>query len=68
MTNSEVLQQLERGYRHPKPQNTPDQMYEVMKNCWNHDPEKRPTFEFLYTVMEDFNTFTQNEYQENNDF
>jgi hypothetical protein len=34
MTNAEVLQQVERGYRMPAPPGTPESMYQIMLDCW----------------------------------
>ncbi|KAK2826288.1 hypothetical protein Q5P01_020502 [Channa striata] len=47
MSNPEVIQNLERGYRMPKPENCPDGLYDVMGKCWTENPENRPTFEYL---------------------
>lgn len=34
MTNAEVLQQVERGYRMPAPPGTPESLYQIMIDCW----------------------------------
>lgn len=34
MTNAEVLQQVERGYRMPSPPGTPEALYTIMLDCW----------------------------------
>jgi len=39
-------------------------VYKIMLECWNRDPLKRPTFEFLTHMFEDFNITTQNQYME----
>lgn len=64
MTNPEVIQNLERGYRMPKPEDCPDGLYGIMQHCWNENPEARPTFEYLKNVLEDFSTATERQYQE----
>uniref|UniRef100_A0A3Q3S0W2 Tyrosine-protein kinase n=1 Tax=Mastacembelus armatus TaxID=205130 RepID=A0A3Q3S0W2_9TELE len=56
MSNPEVIQNLERGYRMPKPEHCPDGLYNVMGVCWRESPDDRPTFEYLRSVLEDFNT------------
>uniref|UniRef100_A0AAY4ACC7 Tyrosine-protein kinase n=1 Tax=Denticeps clupeoides TaxID=299321 RepID=A0AAY4ACC7_9TELE len=64
MSNPEVIQNLERGYRMPRPDNCPEGLYNVMHECWNETPENRPTFEYLRSVLEDFSTATERQYQE----
>uniref|UniRef100_A0A8C6TXU3 Tyrosine-protein kinase n=1 Tax=Neogobius melanostomus TaxID=47308 RepID=A0A8C6TXU3_9GOBI len=64
MSNPEVIQNLERGYRMPKPDECPDALYDVMHMCWKETPEDRPTFEYLRNVLEDFFTSTERQYQE----
>ena len=54
MTNGEVLQKVERGYRMPCPTNTPEPLYQIMLDCWKHDPANRPTFEALQFRLEDY--------------
>lgn len=68
MTNAEVLQQVDRGYRMPCPPNTPDALYEIMLDCWKDDPEMRPTFETLQWRLEDYFVNSENEYKEADSF
>ncbi|OPJ71726.1 tyrosine-protein kinase Lck [Patagioenas fasciata monilis] len=63
MTNPEVIQNLERGYRMPQPDNCPPELYELMRQCWKERPEERPTFEYMKSVLEDFFTATEGQYQ-----
>jgi len=39
-------------------------VFQIMLECWNREPSKRPTFEFLTHMFEDFNITTQNQYME----
>ncbi|NXE04355.1 LCK kinase, partial [Lophotis ruficrista] len=64
MTNPEVIQNLERGYRMPQPDNCPQELYELMMQCWKESPEERPTFEYMKSVLEDFFTATEGQYQQ----
>ncbi|XP_057259392.1 tyrosine-protein kinase Lck isoform X3 [Pezoporus wallicus] len=64
MTNPEVIQNLERGYRMPQPDNCPQELYELMMQCWKEKPEERPTFEYMKSVLEDFFTATEGQYQQ----
>lgn len=64
MTNRDVLDQVERGYRMPKPPICPPSMYEMMLKCWDKKPEERPTFEFLFTFFDDYFIATEPSYKE----
>lgn len=63
MSNAEVLQQLERGYRMPCPPNTPESLYQIMLDCWKKNPMDRPTFEALQWRLEDFFVLDTGQYQ-----
>ncbi|XP_045687059.1 tyrosine-protein kinase Blk isoform X4 [Phyllostomus hastatus] len=64
MSNPEVIRNLERGYRMPRPDSCPPELYHgVIAECWRSRPEERPTFEFLQSVLEDFNTATEQQYE-----
>ena len=59
MNNAQVLEALQTGYRMPCPMGCPEQLYEIMRECWRYNVLLRPTFESLYWRMEDF--FMENE-------
>lgn len=64
MSNPEVIRSLERGYRMPRPDSCPPELYRgVIAECWRSRPEERPTFEFLQSVLEDFHTATERQYE-----
>lgn len=44
MSNSEVLEEINKGYRLPKPETCPEVIYEMMLKCWKKDPKERPSF------------------------
>ena len=50
----EVLEQVEDGYRMPKPDGCPDALFNIMLSTWNRETEKRPTFEYLKSTLEDY--------------
>ncbi|KAH9405597.1 Tyrosine-protein kinase Src42A [Tyrophagus putrescentiae] len=54
MTDAEVLSQVDQGYRMPCPAGCPPVLYDIMLECWNKDPLKRPTFETLQWKLDDF--------------
>ncbi|XP_052776319.1 tyrosine-protein kinase SRK2-like isoform X2 [Mya arenaria] len=64
MSNREVLEQIPRGYRMPKPLKCSDAMYEIMIKCWDKREENRPTFEFLECFFDDYFVNTEPKYKE----
>ena len=56
MTDDEVLVLLMQGKRMSRPMGCPDQFYDIMLDCWQDDPAKRPTFEVLQWQLEEFFT------------
>lgn len=64
MQNREVLEQVERGYRQPKPSRCPDSMYEMMLKCWDKKAANRPTFEYLFNFFDDYFISTEPNYKD----
>ncbi|KRY39640.1 Tyrosine-protein kinase Fyn [Trichinella spiralis] len=62
MQNREVIEQVERGYRMPRPRDCAEAMYEVMLQTWDATPENRPTFEYLYHFFDDYFVSVQPSY------
>ncbi len=48
ITNNELLGQIENGLRLRRPQECPERVYEVMRLCWDIDPDQRPEFAHLF--------------------
>ncbi|KAF5404191.1 Tyrosine-protein kinase [Paragonimus heterotremus] len=63
MDNAETLQQVDRGYRMPRPSNCPQPVYEVMLKTWDSNPEQRPTFESLCVYFEDYFSNAERSYR-----
>ena len=59
MNNTQVVEALQTGYRMPCPEDGPEQLYKIMRECWRDDEPSRPTFESLHWRMEVF--FMENE-------
>lgn len=36
----------------PAPEGTPKEMYQLMLNCWEYDPEKRPHFDKISKIVD----------------
>lgn len=64
MTKGEVMSSLQRGYRMPRPDNCPEELYEIMMSCWKNKPEDRPTFDYMQSALDDFYTATEGQYQQ----
>jgi len=64
MNNKQVVEEVERGYRMPKPSLCPDKLYETMMACWRNEPLERPTFETLQWQLEDFYQLDAKQYKE----
>jgi serine/threonine protein kinase len=47
MSGPEVMTFVQKGCRMPKPPNTTDAIYAIMKDCWQQFPPKRPQFSLL---------------------
>ncbi|XP_076440882.1 tyrosine-protein kinase yes-like [Babylonia areolata] len=64
----DILQKVDRGYRMGNPSGgnimCPDPVYDIMMQCWRHDPAQRPTFEFLKEYFEDYQVSSEEPYRE----
>ena len=38
----------------PPPDGCPEPLYRIMLSTWEHEPQKRPTFEYLKSTLEDY--------------
>lgn len=66
MNNREVMDQVSKGYRMPMPGSgqVSDPVYGTMLRCWDVDPDRRPTFEFLKHFFDDFPVTSEIPYRE----
>ncbi|XP_072051220.1 uncharacterized protein [Amphiura filiformis] len=51
MTCREVILRLQEGYRMEKSETCPDEIYEIMCQCWLENPIDRPTFTVLLRTL-----------------
>lgn len=56
MDNSTTLEEVNRGYRMPRPPECPPAIYDIMLNCWHKNPESRHTFDYLHRFFDDYAT------------
>ena len=50
---SELLKEIQNGYRMEKPEYATNTMGKVMMDCWKTDPKERPTFRQLQEMIHD---------------
>ncbi|CAH1792009.1 unnamed protein product, partial [Owenia fusiformis] len=53
IANKDLLKELKRGYRIEKTENCPDALYDIMMQCWEENPEDRPTFADLKESLDE---------------
>jgi len=51
MSNSEVIDKIEGGYRMARPSICPTELYQLMSSCWDADPVKRPDFKEVSVTL-----------------
>lgn len=51
---TEVLNAVTQGYRMEQPERCPPEMYKMMCNCWSPQPDQRPSFYRLATLIRSY--------------
>lgn len=51
MSNSRARELIDTGYRLPAPEKVPDTVYQLMLQCWEYNPDKRPTFQEIHQTL-----------------
>ncbi|KAM9296520.1 protein-tyrosine kinase 6 [Gastrophryne carolinensis] len=59
--NSEILDYLTQGHRMAAPKGCSQKVYEVMLECWEENPHKRPTFSELKHVIDNLSNYEPSE-------
>ena len=54
INNTKALLAIKSGYRLPCLKGCPDQLCNIMRDCWRDEADTRPTFESLHWRMENF--------------
>ncbi|XP_038071384.1 tyrosine-protein kinase STK-like [Patiria miniata] len=52
MSNKDVMDKIQHGYRMPKMADCPQTLYKLMLKCWEKDPAARHTFQFLCSYLD----------------
>lgn len=60
MNVSELTKKLKSGYRMEKPKHVHNKLYDVMRSCWNKDPDQRHTFSQLNKTLNQLDKEVQN--------
>uniref|UniRef100_A0A4W3IG22 receptor protein-tyrosine kinase n=1 Tax=Callorhinchus milii TaxID=7868 RepID=A0A4W3IG22_CALMI len=70
MVDSNFYNKIKSGYRMTKPEHATSDVYDLMVNCWNSEPEKRPSFTRLAEIVGNLlpEDFKKSYEQVNNDF
>ncbi|XP_038614560.1 ephrin type-A receptor 10 [Tachyglossus aculeatus] len=51
MSSQDVVKAIEDGFRLPAPRTCPSPLHELMLDCWQRDPNERPKFLQIYTLL-----------------
>ena len=54
MTNSQVREELQQGYRMPCPDEDSEKLYSIILECWKNMPNDRPNFEAVKALIEEY--------------
>ncbi|KAJ8024538.1 Tyrosine-protein kinase ABL2 [Holothuria leucospilota] len=52
MAPREVIVRVKAGYRLEQPEGCPNEVYDIMCQCWQYEPSHRPTFESIKISLE----------------
>ncbi|XP_068754312.1 uncharacterized protein [Montipora capricornis] len=56
MDGKKIASLLQQGYRMPKPEHVDNDLYQIMMNCWQNEPEARPSFADLTQQLKGMET------------
>ncbi|KAG8567078.1 hypothetical protein GDO81_013491 [Engystomops pustulosus] len=59
--NSDMLHHLKKGNRMTAPENCSEKVYKVMLDCWQENPQKRPTFNDLKLSIDNLANYEPSE-------
>nr|CAB3242880.1 Eph3 ephrin receptor precursor [Phallusia mammillata] len=54
MSNDDVTEVIEDGYRLPAPSGCPQALHNLMLQCWSYEPRRRPSFNEILAQLDDF--------------
>lgn len=56
LSNTKAREKIDAGYRMPAPEGTPEEMYRLMLRCWEYEPDNRPHFDQIHTIVDNLNS------------
>lgn len=48
---NEITEQIDKGHRMDPPEGCPDNIYRIMRQCWNADERDRPAFHEIKKLL-----------------
>ncbi|XP_013407368.1 tyrosine-protein kinase Fer [Lingula anatina] len=52
LTNQQARERVDAGYRMPRPETAPENVYELMLKCWQYDPDQRIHFSEIFRELQ----------------
>ena len=52
-TGQQTVDYIEAGHRLAMPEKASNDVYTIMRKCWEYRPDNRPTFEELFSIFSD---------------
>lgn len=65
--SNEVTKLVADGYQHSRPRSCPRELYDLALKCMEKGPERRPTFHFLNSFLDDYYVSIEHYYEEIDD-
>ncbi|XP_072048335.1 uncharacterized protein [Amphiura filiformis] len=64
MATRDLAHELSEGYRMPKPASFDNAVYKIMTECWNENPEERPSFAHIAATFNDMISVKEHTYMD----
>ena len=64
MSELEVVERLQLGYRMPRPLCCPEEVYQLISNCWSEEANDRPTFQMIHSQLNELYVSNRFGYQQ----
>jgi len=64
-SNKETIDKITKGERLPRPDNCPDNLWNLMVQCWNENPKLRPKFSQIAQTLKGLKEMKEKSTEEN---